>query len=302
MLVKNQMIKVKVIGKTLKHYQNLGYDAKCLQEIYVKAEHLSNGSHEEVEYQCDYCKRFFHREYKTYIHCRKKNNMDSCEECAHKFKAKETCLERYGVSNPMYLEETKEKIRNTNIDKYGTPNSSSNPLVKEKVKNTLLKKYGTTSLPSVPEIKEKMKNTCLNKYGVEHAGSAPEIIKKRTETLNKNSTQKCSKQQQAIYDMLKEQYSNIELNFSFSTLSLDIALFDDNKKIDIEYDGWYWHQDKNRDRRRDEYLKSQGWKILRIKSGHKIPTLAELKQCINKLLNGYKYTEIILNDWKEESA
>ena len=43
------MIKLKVIGKTLKHYLELGYDAKCNQEIYVKAEHLTKGSHEIQE-------------------------------------------------------------------------------------------------------------------------------------------------------------------------------------------------------------------------------------------------------------
>ena len=54
------------------------------------------------------------------------------------------------------------------------------------------------------------------------------------------------------------------------TIYVDMAL--ENEKIIIEYDGWIWHGSKKiqiRDRRRDEYLKSIGWKILRIKSNKK---------------------------------
>lgn len=53
-----------------------------------------------------------------------------------------------------------------------------------------------------------------------------------------------------------------------------------------------------KDRRRDEFLKKEGYKILRIKSGHKIPSKEELIQSLNKLIReDYSYTEIVLNDW-----
>ena len=42
---------------------------------------------------------------------------------------------------------------------------------------------------------------------------------------------------------------------------MDIALFINQNKIDIEYDGWYWHQDKQKDIVRDNLIKRQGYKI-----------------------------------------
>jgi len=68
----------------------------------------------------------------------------------------------------------------------------------------------------------------------------------------------------------------------------------------LGYDGWYWHNPKD-DRRKDEYLKSKGWKVLRIRSGHKIPTIEQLEIAIKKLTTTDKvFTTITLDDWKEE--
>jgi len=47
-----------------------------------------------------------------------------------------------------------------------------------------------------------------------------------------------------------------------TNLELDFAIPD--KKICIEADGSFWHKDKNRDRRRDYFLKSRGWTIIRF--------------------------------------
>ena len=87
---------------------------------------------------------------------------------------------------------------------------------------------------------------------------------------------------------------------------MDVAIIFDSYKINIEYDAFHWHQDKQRDRRRDEFIKSEGWKVLRVKSSHKLPTKDQLECAINKLINEeYSYTEIVLDDWgdrKEEKV
>ena len=61
----------------------------------------------------------------------------------------------------------------------------------------------------------------------------------------------------------------------------------DDIKIDVEYDGWYWHKDtKIKDTRRDNYVKSQGYKVLRIVAYEdRLPTVKELTESINVLLN-----------------
>lgn len=73
--------------------------------------------------------------------------------------------------------------------------------------------------------------------------------------------------------------------------------------IDIEYDGWYWHQDQQRDNKRDRFLQSNGFKVLRIKSARQIPKKKEIFDAIDSLVKTDRiYKEIIMDDWKEVSA
>lgn len=103
--------------------------------------------------------------------------------------------------------------------------------------------------------------------------------------------------------MLKNNNYNVELNYPISNVNLDVAIFIGGIKIDLEYDARFWHQDKQKDRRRDEFLKLQGWKILKIRSGHKIPTLEQIEKAISKLINLDRiFTQIVLDDWKNKEA
>lgn len=95
---------------------------------------------------------------------------------------------------------------------------------------------------------------------------------------------------------MKDVYDNCELNYPCGSCSLDCAIIVKDVKIDIEYDGNYWHKDECRDRKRDEFVKSQGYKILRIKGKNEVPTKEQLINAIDCLVKGnHSYTEIILN-------
>ena len=71
-----------------------------------------------------------------------------------------------------------------------------------------------------------------------------------------NGTVPTSSKQIELYKKIKSIYKeNIcEENFVLSNVILDIVLFIEDIKIDIEYDGWYWHQDKRKDFRRDKFV------------------------------------------------
>jgi len=45
----------------------------------------------------------------------------------------QTCIDKYGVSNPMLVDEFKAKLDNTNLEKYGCKNPFGNNKVKEKI-------------------------------------------------------------------------------------------------------------------------------------------------------------------------
>lgn len=169
-------------------------------------------------------------------------------------------------------------------------------------KKTNIRKYGAISPAQNDSVKQKMASTCIEKYGYKCSLSSPIVREKISKTLRQNETVRTSKQQIKMFELLKNMFpgAQIILNKAVGTLNLDIEFVIDNCKIDVEYDGWYWHRDKNKDLKRDYYLYSLGYKILRIHSGTLIPTEEELKDSINFLINTEHHHKILqLKDWKE---
>lgn len=237
----------------------------------------------------------------------------------YKNKLKNISLEKYGTEFSSQSEEVKNKIRETCIEKYNTPFYQSTDEFKRKIKytwnnktneeiedfvkkhkETCLKKYGVENPNSLPSVQEKRKQTCLSKYGYEHPQQVPEIKQRSIKTLISNGKVPTSSQQIKLFNMIQTKYSDHKamLNYACDRSIFDVALFIDGNKIDIEYDGWYWHQNKHKDIKRDEHFKAIGWKILRVKSGNKLPNVQQLETAINDLVqNDCDYIEIVLEDW-----
>lgn len=79
---------------------------------------------------------------------------------------------------------------------------------------------------------------------------------------------KPSKPQIALFKKIKKKYTNylVELEYPVvinktKTIWLDIAV--PELKLNYELDGAYWHQDKDKDDKRDQLLINLGWKIER---------------------------------------
>lgn len=189
-------------------------------------------------------------------------------------------MKKYGVEYPFLTKEAKEKSVKTCLEKYGDVNPFSNK-----------------------EVRAKAINTCREKYGCDYPVQNPEIRKRMQEVLaNKKELVPCSSQQLKIYEMLQDEYK-VELNYPLSQLNLDVAIFIGDIKIDLEYDGWYWHQDQQKDIKRDRIVQKMGYKVLRVKGDHSIPDKQEIIDKINWLLkDGNYYTEIILKDYEQQKA
>lgn len=100
-----------------------------------------------------------------------------------KEKRKQTCLDRFGVENPSFDPEIKEKIRknviqankehpeyiqkrmDTYFSRTGFRTPAANPEWQAKRKQELLEKYGTTNPFAIPEAKAKADKTNLERYG-----------------------------------------------------------------------------------------------------------------------------------------
>ena len=218
-------------------------------------------------------------------------------------KMRATTMAHYGVEHAAQSENIKQQMKDTCLAKYGVPHFSQTSIYKDKMAETCREKYGADTPFQSVEILNKARQTLRIKYGVENPIQIPEVREKVRQSLTENGTGKASKQQIQLHKMIKQRYPNAELNYPFSTCSLDVFVCIDDIKIDVEYDGWYWHQDKLADLKRDKFLQSSGFKTLRIRSGTLLPTEQELFDAIDYLVNTkHHFKEIILSDWKEKEG
>lgn len=323
MLIPNQIVSVKMGGKNLNHYRSLGYNVNFGDIINVPAEELTPGSHTDVKIQCDVCGKEYNREYKAYLHYHT-YGMDTCNQCKN-IKSIKTCINKYGVENVAQVDKFKQKQKETCLDKYGCEYVSQTDMWSKKYKKTMIERYGQDNPMKVSELKEKCQDslyknygvynplqseqiqqkivaTNIDRYGVKSPLQNQDIKQKQMETFYKNGTTPTSSQQLKIYNIIKQKYPNTELNYPFSKCSLDIFVCINGINIDIEYDGSHWHQDQQADIRRDKFLQTNGFKVLRIRSGHKVPEKAELFSTIESLLESeHNFKEIILSDWKQQN-
>lgn len=160
-----------------------------------------------------------------------------------------------------HSEESKDKIRKSKI---GKMTGNLNHMKKEKYR-TLMK--GDNNPAKRKEVKDKLRKIALER-----------IKNGDLFYMNSYSIKNPSKPQLQLYNMVKIidifpilNYPEKETNFV-----IDIAI--PLHKIAIEYDGSYWHQDEEKDAKRQEQLELLGWKFIRYRDY--IPSLDELKKSI----------------------
>jgi hypothetical protein len=190
-------------------------------------------------------------------------------------KAQEKSQEKYGTKFPIQLEEFKQKVKKTNLEKYGIENFLSSKEIQEKIRQTNLEKYGTPFPICSEEIQEKIRQTNLEKYGANNCFGNKEIQEKIRQTnLEKYGTPfpicKFGKTQNIIKDWLNGYGFNFNSNYELLE-GKELDLYDENKKLAIEYCGIYWHnenspQPRNRSYHYDKYkkCKDNGIQLLTI--------------------------------------
>lgn len=277
-------VKLKVNARNKKYLEELGYEVPKIWDkkhkvfvcprdtfIEVRVDDLLDGSHALVEVICDYCGVKLTREYRDYL----KKHSDILGDCCHKceyIKAQNTMRLRYGVEKACEIDGYFEKINKTNMERYGVPWAMQNT-----------------------ETLEKQKQTNTERYGVPHVLQNPKFTSKVAQTKAKNHTTPTTKPQRAVGKMLEEMFGNCILEYPCGACNIDCFVVVNDVKIDVEYDGYYFHTDEQRDRRRDNFIKSCGYKVLRIKGAKKdpLPTKEQLDFAIDLLVNSKrKYIEI----------
>ena len=133
-------------------------------------------------------------------------------------------------------------------------------------------------------------------YKFEHFGDEIEIpVEKLSYGSNVNVS---SKQEGEVFEILKHIYGDkVDHSVVRYDFILDYELNINDCKIDIEFDGWYWHKNSlERDRRRNYFLINRGYKVLRIRSNRILPKPQQIIECIDYSINSnHTYKELNLD-------
>lgn len=297
MLLPNQTTIVHWHPGNKEYYTNKGYMFTKMKDSFeVKVEDLPEQSHAWVKVQCDFCGDIINVKYQNYQNRGALSGGYACTRCKHK-KAKNSVQNKYGVDNIFQTDTYKDKAKETCLNKYGVEHYSQGQEWKDRIVQICLAKYGETSYLKTDECKNRIRQTNLEKYGYEYPMQSDVVQEKIHRTLFQNGTCATSKPQIELFNKLKEIYGNGELNYPCGRCSLDCMVIVDGIKIDVEYDGQYWHKNKGgKDYQRDWFVRSQGYKILRIKGNIQIPTDEEIKNAINYLMEPENcYTKITVD-------
>ena len=225
----------------------------------------------------------------------------------NKEKTKQTCLKKYGVEYVSQCKEIRDKQKETCFKNYGVYYPQQNKEIQQKNKNTCLEKYGVDNVFKAEKIKKKINQTCIDKFGVyniartkkwkeymKNGGAAYMNSFNFTEEIREKNRQYMlnggasharsfitipSKPQIELYNIIKQLYLDAKLEYPILNFNVDIVI--PSKKIAIEYDGSYWHQNKNYDKQRQEKIEKEGLKFLRYID--EVPTLNKIKNDLEKL-------------------
>lgn len=284
-MVINEVLMVNITVRNITYYKNKGYNCQLNTVIPIKLEDINDGSAIKETRICDCCDKEYTRAHNLNVASYKRFNKDVCNKCFH--------------SNKEIKEIVQKHREDTFMEKYGVSNPSLDSNVVEKIAQTMLDRYGVRNSSQVEEFKKKQEETMLKLYGERKALQVPQFQEKFIKTMSEGQKVKTSKQQKACYDMLLEHGYNAKLNYPVSACSLDVLIIlDDGTKIDFEYDGTFWHDDEQKiqDRRRDEFLKKQGYKIIRIESNKGIPKWETILDEINFLKDGHSFAYVKIDN------
>lgn len=129
--------------------------------------------------------------------------------------------------------------------------------------------------------------TCEERYGGKSSQCSLDVRKKTMNTRMNNGNIPISKQESAMIELLREIYGkeNCIPQYILDRIAFDCLLIIDDVKIDVEYDGKYWHRDEHKDIRRDYFTISKGYKVLRFRGNYAIPTKEQIVNGVNYLVN-----------------
>ncbi len=204
-------------------------------------------------------KRPFSKGYSKFCSHKCQNNNKEVKD-----KLKDTCIKKYGVSNPSKSGEVISKRNNTMMERYGVSNPLQVNEFKEKQSNTIKEKYGVEHYSQTKEFSEKIKTISLEKHGVEHFAKSKEV---------KDKTEKTNIERYGS----KSSFSNKEVQNKYKEII--------NKKYGVDNP---FQSEEIKEKIKSEYIKKYG-----VEYTQQIDEIKEKTKTtnLNKLISKYSNTE-----------
>lgn len=295
-------------------YENKGYVyTKMGDTFFAKVEDLQPSARVWVKVICDYCHKEFEMLMYAYTRSTKNSDTIACDNCKVK-KTRSTMLEKYGAENCMQIPEIRRKAFATLEERYGVSVPSQLPqhaeamkhydkeLAKEHYIQTCLNKYGVDNPSRLSTVIEKTKKTCVEKYGGESSQCDPSVHYKTIQSMLNGGNILTSKPERQMVELLRSVYGDscCYPQYNFGKCCFDCLLEVQGVRIDVEYDGKYWHNSKQeRDKRRDFYVMRRGVKVLRFRGTTTPPTKDMIIKGVNYLVNS-EHRHLIIDIEEED--
>lgn len=181
-MIKEDTLIINGHSSNYQYYNNMGYFVEIRKPFEVRTKDLMRGSAVKITTVCSICYKESQNVFKDYFNYTNGLTEDYfCNKCKI-LKSEKTCIEKYGVKNPMQTIEVKDTLKKSILKKYGVEHYSQTDMFKDKFKNTCNLKYGSDNPFSNNIIKSKIKKTINNNYGVDYPLQNLEIKSKSKET------------------------------------------------------------------------------------------------------------------------
>jgi hypothetical protein len=195
-MIINNSIQVKIVNATKRYWKELGYDVSK-EYIDAKIADIPTKSTLKISCAC-VCGSIQHITVAGYYkNIAGNKGIYKCKKCSIE-KTKQTCIERYGCSNPQQNEDIKQRTHETNIIRYGSKSPIQNEDIRKKIEDTTIERYGVKHFSKTDEFKQKVTSTSLSKYGETHFLKNDQIKKKKTSTNVERYGVGCTLQNDAI--------------------------------------------------------------------------------------------------------
>jgi len=196
-----------------------------------------------------------------------------------KRKMKRTYLMKYGVEHVFWNKEIREKRTQTNLKKFGFETPFQNKGIKEKIKLTNLKKYGVENQSQNEKTKEKKRQKYLKKFipvlDRQSKYLNLELLDEKYFNSKFNHKWKCLKcgyEFKQTWNIIQQRYKcpncypkdpryskgekelvefikllNLEIleNDKYILDGKELDIYIPSKKLAIEFNGLYWHSERN---------------------------------------------------------